>query len=161
MNLETSPKKLLFICTGNTCRSVMAEFLINKISAERGLGLTAKSCGIAAERYFAIPPGVKAALKTEGITKVEHVAQLIGRELLGWADLALTMTRAQREVVTDLFPEFGPKVHVLRQYAGLPNLDIDDPIGSPDPVYAAARDTIREALEALIQKHEHAQNTRP
>lgn len=154
--MSQEPRKVLFICTGNTCRSVMAEFMLNKISDERGLGLEARSCGIAADRGFQIPEGVRRALAPEGIERIEHVAQLVTRELLGWSDLALAMTRAHRETVLDQYPEFGRKVHVLRDYAGLSGPDIEDPIGRPDPVYFACRDNIREALEALLKKHEPA-----
>jgi protein-tyrosine-phosphatase len=159
--MEKAPKNLLFICTGNTCRSVMAELLLNKLSAERGLGLSVKSCGIAAESYFAVPQGVRNALKADGLEIIAHKARLVSRELLAWADLALAMARLHREVVVDLYPEVGPKIHVLREYVGLPQPDIDDPIGWPDPIYAACRDKIRETLEALIQKHELTQNPRP
>lgn len=154
--MSQEPRKFLFICTGNTCRSVMAEFMLNKISRERGLDLEARSCGVAADRGFQIPEGVRRALAPQGIERVEHVAQLVTRELLGWSDLALTMTRAHRDIVVDQYPEFGRKIHVLREYAGLPVPDVEDPIGRPDSVYASCRDAIREALDALLKKHEPA-----
>ncbi len=149
--------KVLFICTGNTCRSVMAEFMVKKLAQEKGLDWEAGSCGLAAERYFQIPPGVRKALKAVGVEAVSHVPQLATRELLAWADLALAMTQGHREALAGEFPEFERKLHVLRAYAGLPDPDIEDPIGQPDPVYAACRDRIREALEALIAREQKAE----
>ncbi len=147
----TNPRKFLFICTGNTCRSVMAEFLLNKLSRDKGLGWEARSCGVAAERHFQVPQGVRSALKAEGIESVEHTAQLVTRDLLSWADAALTMTPEHRAEVLDKFPEFRAKVHVLKPYAGLKGPeDVADPIGQPDKVYAACCGEIRKALDAVI-----------
>ena len=145
-------KKILFICTGNVCRSLMAELLMARLSQQRGLGLEVRSCGVAAEIYFAIPPGARAALAEVGITQVEHVAQLVTRDLLEWADLALTMTRTHCEELTDRFPEFGFKLHVLRGYAGLGETDILDPLGRPDKAFSHCRDKIAEALESVARK---------
>ena len=149
--------KLLFICTGNICRSAMAEMLAHKIALERHVTLEARSCGIAAESYFEVPAGVWNALAPLGMSRREHKPQLVARELLKWCDLALTMTFQHREFVIDKYPEFTRKVHVLRAYAGLKGDDIADPYGRPDPFYVSCRDKIYEALEALIE-HEHAKN---
>ena len=151
--MTSATKKVLFICTGNTCRSVMAEFLLNRLSQDRGLGWEARSCGVAAERYFQVPQGVRSSLKAEGIVDVEHTAQLVSRELLSWADLALAMTPEHRAEVLDRFPEFRAKVHVLKPYAGLPGPEgVADPIGQSDKVYAACCGEIRRALEAVFAR---------
>lgn len=150
-----NPRRILFICTGNTCRSVMAEFLLNKLAADAKLDMKALSCGVAAERYFEIPSGVQKALAREGVGPVSRVAQLVSRELLDWADLALTMTRAHRDAVLEQYPEYTSKVSVLRPYAGLEPADIGDPIGQPDSVYITCCGRILEALKALL-KNENA-----
>lgn len=151
--MTTSPRKVLFICTGNTCRSVMAEFLLHKLSRDKGLGWEARSCGVAAERYFQVPQGVRSALKAEGIEGVEHTAQLVTRELLSWSDLALAMTPEHRAEVLDRFPEFRAKVHVLKPYAGIEGPEgVADPIGQPDKIYAACCGEIRKALDAVIER---------
>ena len=146
------PKKILFICTGNVCRSLMAELLMARLSQQRGLGLEVRSCGVAAEIYFEIPPGVRVALAEVGITEISHEAQLVTHDLLGWADLALTMTRAHCAGLADRFPEFEFKLHPLRGYAGLDEMDILDPLGRPAKAFAQSRDKITEALEAVARK---------
>ena len=145
-------KKILFICTGNVCRSLMAELLMARLSQQRGLGLEVRSCGVAAEIYFEIPPGARAALADVGITPAGHVAQLVTHDLLEWADLALTMTRAHCEGLADRFPEFEFKLHPLLGYAGLGETDILDPLGRPDKAFAQCRDKISEALEGVVKK---------
>jgi protein-tyrosine-phosphatase len=153
--------KALFVCTGNICRSVMAEQLFKKLSRERGLGWDARSCGLAADPAMPVPPGVRRALAESGIKSVDHVSRKVSRELLEWCDLALTMTGDHRKTLSRIFPETAGKVATLRDWAGLPDPDIADPFGEPDETYAACRDRILEALEALMRKHELAQKPRP
>ena len=111
------PKKIVFVCTGNICRSALAEHMLNKMSADRGLGLTAKSCGSGAQTYYQMPPEITALLA--------------------------------------LFPEFTAKIHILRPYCGLAGPDVEDPMGGSKEVYAACRDSIRQALEVLSKHYEH------
>ena len=145
--------KILTICTGNTCRSVMAQFLIRKVAAEAGYEAEVRSCGVLAEGYFKVPPGVSNALKEFGIDKIEHTPQVVTREILKWSDLALTMTKEHREAVLDQFPEFRKKVHIFRTYAGRPGPeDTADPIGKTDPVYLECCKEIHAAVSAIVEK---------
>ena len=149
---HTSPAmpKLLFVCTGNICRSLLAERLAVKLAAERGLALEARSCGVAAESYFRPPKEISATLAPLGLDAKSHVAQLVGRDLLRWCDVALTMTKAQRDIILDAYPEFTSKVFVLSAYAGLGGDDVADPIGRPQAVYDACRDELLRAVEAVV-----------
>ena len=149
--------KILFVCTGNSCRSVMAEYLFNKIAAERGLsGWEARSAGIAAERYFGVPPEALKALDERGISEVRHVPQLATRELMAWADLVLCMAAVHFEVLHDQFPEHIEKTHLFLKYAGLGERDVDDPIGQPDEVYRRTRDIVGSGLEAVLKRDAYA-----
>ncbi len=152
MTTDKTPAKALFICTGNTCRSLMAEKLLEKLSADAKKPWAARSCGIAAERFFTVPAPVMKVLASHGVPEFEHVAQLVGRDLLGWADVALALTEEHRDAILDLYPEFTDKVHVLRQHVGLPDPNIEDPIGQKEEVYEACCAKIRESIEALIKK---------
>lgn len=150
--MSAAPRRLLFVCTGNICRSLMAERLALKLAADRGLPLEARSAGVAAESYFTPPAEVAAALRPCGCTPEGHRPQLAGRDLLRWADVVLVMTRRQRELLLDQFPEFTGKVHLLRSFAGLDDQDVADPIGKPQAVYDACRDRLLESLEALFSR---------
>ena len=149
-----APPKALFICTGNTCRSVMAEFLCNKLARDRGLTLSARSAGLAAERSAPIPSGTRAALSAAGIAEARHEPQPVTRELLDWADVVLVMERRHRDELIGRYPELQAKVHTLRGYAAHPGPeDISDPLGRPDPVYAACCREIQESLEAILNRY--------
>jgi len=146
--------KVLFVCTGNTCRSVMAEFLFNKMSADKALtGFEARSAGVAAEGYFPIPGGVTRAMGERGIDRVEHTAQLVGRELMGWADAIVPMTAGHYDYLIDEYPEFRKKTALFADWTGDEAGDVPDPIGKPDAVYRACRDRIESGLERLLERH--------
>lgn len=162
----TKIKNVLFICTGNACRSVMAERLLAKFSQERGLGLSVRSCGIAAEHYFSVPPGAQRALKARGVPDFKHTPTLLSRELLAWADVALGMAEEHIDEAVERFPEHTAKVQLFVPYTGLaaaPN--VEDPIGQADEIFVECCSRIEAALKALVvklQAHEpHPQSPRP
>lgn len=150
--MKTSPRRLLFVCTGNICRSLMAERLAVKLAAARGIALEARSCGVAAESYYTPPQEVNAALAPVGLNANGHKAQLISRDLLRWCDEALTMTRGHRAAILDAYPEFTSKVFVLRPRAGVDDADVADPYGRPQHAFDFCRDRLIETLEALFAK---------
>lgn len=148
-----NPKRFLFVCTGNSCRSVMAEKLFKKLVADRGLAWEALSCGTAATRAMGVPSGVKKALAANDVQVMAHMSRSISANLLAWADLALVMSTEHLEAAVKNFPEHSGKVKLFLSHVGMPDPDIADPIGKADQEYAVCCARIRQGLEALIKKY--------
>lgn len=143
--------KLLFVCTGNICRSAMAEHLMRHLAARSGAGVEVASCGLAAETWLEVPPAARRLLEQAGVPPFSHRPRLVTRDQLRWADAVLVMTRAHEREIVDRYPEFASKVRLLTERAGLKPADVPDPIGRPDEEFASCLAQIRTALEALLR----------
>jgi len=150
--VSEAPRRILFVCTGNICRSAMAERLLEHWSRERGLGLEVRSCGTAAEAWYEVPEHARKLLAAEGAPPFAHTPQLVTRDHLRWADLILVMTRAHRERLSELYPEFDGKTRLLRELAGFGELDVADPMGGDEQTFARCLAVLKESLEALLSR---------
>ena len=158
--MTTEPRRLLFVCTGNICRSPMAQFLAERLAREGGPALRAASAGVEAMVGHDMEPGARRALAARGIKGVNHLARQLDEPMLADADLTYALTRAHRDIIVARFPAYAAKVAVLRAAAKLPDADVEDPYGEPDAVYEECAARIEEALKILIRRNSHAENPR-
>lgn len=136
--------RVTFVCTGNTCRSPMAEAVARKWLEERGIdAITVASAGILAGEGHPASDGARWAASERGLDLDSHRASLLTAEMIAASDLILTMGQSHRRVVEDQGGE--GRTHRLRDYAG-EHGDVQDPFGGPDHVYDA---TFRE-IQALV-----------
>ena len=109
-------RRILFICTGNTCRSPMAEALMRKIAQDENISIEVKSAGISALHGGNASHHAYEVLSEKGIAP-DHRSQRVTRELIQWADVILTMTSHHKHIVLHQFPESLEKAHSLKEYA--------------------------------------------
>src|SRR5436189_797269 len=140
-------ENVLFVCTGNICRSPLAASLLERALQERGIEVTVASAGTGAWDGAPASEGAYLVGLERGLDLSGHRARLLTRELVEQADLILTMARHHRARVDELGGE--GRVFVLGEYAGREGneAEVSDPFGGDLDVY---RDTCVE-LEALLQ----------
>src|SRR2546430_8676959 len=138
---------VLFVCTGNICRSPLAASLLERALKGRGLEVTVESAGRGAWDGAPASEGAYLVGLERGLDLSGHRARLLTREIVEGADLILTMARHHRARVDELGGE--GRVFVLGEYGGREGeeAEVSDPFGGDLDVY---RDTCTE-LEGLIQ----------
>src|ERR1700757_507881 len=144
-------KTVLFVCTGNVCRSPMAEGLFGRMIAERP-DLRVLSAGVST--YPGQPPSAHAVevLAELGVDISQHRSRPLSEKVIDEADWIIAMTRSHLDSIIYLFPRAAEKVYLLREFEpGATSLDVADPIGMGLEAYRAARDIIRNGLPGLMQ----------
>lgn len=135
--------RIIFVCTGNTCRSPMAEALLKQKATQ----IEVKSYGISALPGSDMTQGAQEALKEKGI-EVTHKTNNLSKEALEWATLVLTMTEAHKQIIVSHYPHTKDKVFTLKEYANGERGNVNDPFGGSLSVY---RDTLQE-IETLVDQ---------
>lgn len=147
------PKRLLFVCTGNTCRSPMAAHLAREKLARRGrpdIEVESRGLSVSQEGAHMNAQAVK-TLAGLGLDGEEHEArQLTAADIAGSA-LILTMTGGQAKTVLARHPEAKGKVFSLAEYTKVGG-DVDDPWGGNEAAYKAAAQEIGDALDAFVER---------
>lgn len=137
-------KRIIFVCTGNTCRSPMAEVMAAEIwqgKAEvcsRGLG----------QAGMPMSEGSKNALKKYGFKPKEHFSKALSFKELEECDMVLTMTEAHKNIIRAEAPVFADKVFTLCEYSGQQG-DIPDPYMQSQEVYDECCKKILSCIKAI------------
>lgn len=146
----------LVICTGNTCRSPMAEILLADLLVKRfpemamvqprpffvgSAGLSAFPGGPAASE-------AKKVMAKRGLSLAAHQSHSVTEHALRQADLVLTMTDSHRRAILERLPEMADKIHLVSGK----NIDVIDPFGGTEANYAACADQIEGFLTSWVER---------
>ena len=135
-------RKVLLVCTGNICRSPMAEGFLKKMRSD----FTVSSAGVSAVVGWGPSSEAIEIMEEYGVDISDHVARQVEGKLMEEADLVLTMERFQKEKLRGDFPEADGKIFTLKEYAGT-GIDIQDPYGMPKEFYQLIAQEIETALK--------------
>lgn len=141
---------LLFVCTGNLCRSPLSEGILKKMLSEQGVQhIHVASAGMMAKEGAPATNLTQSVAQQHGIDLSQHKAQYVSAELVGSSDLILVMEKIHQLEIETWFPSSKGKVFLLRSFG--PNgifEEVDDPIGGTSEIF----DLCYQLLESEIQR---------
>ena len=143
--------KIIFVCTGNTCRSPMAEAILKKMVSSHGLDVQVESRGTSVYSDDPINPKSAEALATIGIKNVIHKAKQISKTDIEESDIILTMTQQHKLSLVKTYPDYRYKIFTLSEYAADSRDDISDPFGKSQIFYNFCIQEIKKFVEALFE----------
>ena len=151
-----SVKRMVFVCTGNTCRSVIAQALAKRLLEQAGRAdVSVDSAGVFAIAGMPASRQTDAVLQEAGLSCAAHRATPLSAEMVRDADLLLAMERFHIEEILRRVPEASGKTHLLGAYGASEEderlVEIPDPIGKPLEVYEVCFRHIRDAVERVVK----------
>lgn len=150
-------KSVLFVCTGNSCRSIMAEGLLRKALKEIGReDIEVVSAGISAFNGSSPTEETVTVMRREGVDVSAFKSKSLTDEMIKKADLILTMAAHHMDEVIRRVPAASLKTHLLKQFGidsdtmTCEELDVRDPIGRPIDEYERVLASIKKEIKRII-----------
>lgn len=154
---EGAPFRILYVCTGNTCRSPMAEALTRHLLAERGWEqVEVRSAGVAAAVGAPASAGAAGAASRAGLSLDAHRSTPLSPALVAWADLVLTMSASHLDGVVRMGG--GDRAALLTEFVATEADEaggvrgVPDPFGGDDAVYQATFDALRDMVDRTLDR---------
>ena len=146
---------VLFVCTGNSCRSPMAEGILrSRVPPELCRGLVSSSAGTALLDGLPAAPHAVDVMAEHGVDISSHLSRGLDAEMAGRADLILAMAAMHVEEIFAAAPGSRERIHLLSEFADGSSRDVSDPIGEPreeyERVYDVLADMIGRSLPRIV-----------
>ncbi|MBA7542225.1 Protein-arginine-phosphatase [subsurface metagenome] len=158
-------KTILFVCTGNTCRSAMAEGIFKKMLKERTEDDT--RFDIISAGIFALPgmrptPEAIKVMVEQGVDISRQIATQVQKDLVKKADIILVMSNTHKDYIRTKFTFAQDKIYLVKEFAQIgefksiqknnENYEIVDPLGRPIELYRIVARELKENLEKILDK---------
>lgn len=151
---------ILFVCTGNTCRSPMAEGIFKALLKDNNIdNINVSSAGISTFEGDSANEKAIYTLRNKGIDIKSHKSRQITKEIIENSDLILTMTKSHKRMILNALPEYLNKIFTIKEYVYInnneeltgKNLNIADPYGLDYNIYEKCAAEIEENLKKIIE----------
>ena len=145
---------ILLVCTGNTCRSAMAEGILNKIIADNKDTdkFDVLSAGISVFSPTSASKNAILALNEMGIDISNHTSKQLTDDMINDADIILTMTNSHKQIIENVCDDIECEIYTLMGYAYGADKDVSDPYGMDLDKYKKCAKEIKDALENAYPK---------
>jgi len=146
-------KRILLVCTGNTCRSSMAKGIFEDLIKKEGRNdeISIDSAGTSVYYSEGANPNAILAARDMGIDISSHISKQVKEYHVANSDLVLTMTTGQREILKTRYSGYAFKIFTLKEFEGdSKTWDIADPFGGNLDIYKRTAKEIKDAITNLI-----------
>lgn len=143
-------KNILFVCTGNTCRSPMAEAILRNYNLS---DIEVKSAGVYAYGGQTASEYTVTVLDKHKIAQ-DHASSPLKGEDIEWATYVLTMTEGHKQLIASHYPHAIEKTFTLKEFVSDDpgNRDISDPFGGNEQVYEQTFHELSKWIKKLVEK---------
>ena len=147
-------QKIMFVCTGNICRSAMAEKLLTKRAREEKLDIEVYSCGTYAENGDYPTLEAIETMHEYDIAMKSHRATNIRNSNIEEMDVILCATENHKNMVLNLYPNLKGKVFTMKEYVGDTEngINISDPWGCNIIIYRMCAEELSKIVEKIVKK---------